>query len=312
MISRSTLLAGPCYVTFGGASFRLAADAKLQLVWEAQNVSDALKGPFTKVVTNRKLVLTGTPLYYDPSNTTTIFFPYISLLATPPGTQIFGTSDGACSVVGNNGLTILMKAAAVTKMPNLSAGADKPILDGIEITGVNATGTDPSSSSSFYTISTSNAFTPPTIPAASVLARQKWSAAYGSVTGFTAFQSYDGFAITHELGLTWVKDNGQDIGAFLTGYRAMCKCTPSANTIAQLAAAMAFSGGSAAQGQRYDSNAADLIISGAISGTITLKNASIESSEASFAPGVLNQGQISFITNVGDNAGANVASLILA
>jgi hypothetical protein len=314
MISRATLLAGSGYgIAPGSVSFRCAGTIKVTLKWNSVNVTDALKGPFDKIVTDRWLEATFTPLYYDPTNTTAIFFPWISLQATPPGvTQIFGTTDEPWSFVGNNGITITFKAGAVTAMPTIDTSIDKPFFGQMTVIGINATGTDPSSASSFYSISSGNTFTPPAIPGTAVLARQKWSAVFGSNSGWSAFQAYEGFQISHELGLKWITDSAQRIGALLTGYRAMAKCIPSGNTLAQLASQMAFSGTGAIQGQRYTADENDLIISGAVSGTITAKNSSIESGEINFAAEVLNQGEVAFITNVGDNSGANVASLILA
>lgn len=312
MIARSNLMAGPGYVIAPGpVSFRVAGLIKVELVWEADNIKDALKGAFTKVVKNRYLRATFTPLYRDATNTDAIFFPYISLLATPLGTQIFTTSDQNWVFVANSGLSITFKAGAVTQMPTIFAGANSPIFGQMTVIGVNATGTDTTSSSSFYAQSTGNSFTPPAIPGTATLLRQKWTAAYGSNTGWASFQSYNGFAITHELGLSPIYDNGQQIGALLTGYRPMCKATPTGNTIAQLLSQMAFSGSGAAQGQRYDANENDLVLSGAVAGSITLKNASIEAGEVNMDADVLHQGPVSFIGNVGDNSGANVAGLIL-
>jgi predicted enzyme related to lactoylglutathione lyase len=322
MISRAQLLAGPGYITFKTASWRMASDLKVMLKWTAQDVTDALKGPFTKVVTDRWIEVTGTPLYYDPTTTNGIFFPYISLASTPPGTQIFGAADSACSIVGNDGKTITLAAAAITSMPSLHLGADRAIYGPITIIGVPATGTDPSTATSFYQATAnwlSNSFTPPAIPATATLARQKWSAVYGADTGWSSFQAFKGFEISHELKLKWHEDNGQRVGATLAGYRAMCKCQPSANTIDQMATEMLFAGTAgvgghvvASQGQRYSANSADLIISGASSGTVTLKNATMEAGEINFSAEELNQGEVTFITNVGDSSGANVASLLLA
>jgi hypothetical protein len=311
MISRTNLIAGPCYITMGGQAWRMASDTTVDFVVETQEIMDNLAGDFTEIVTNRYLQIQGTPLYYDTTDTTAIFLPYISLAATPVGTQIFGTTDAACTITANSGLTIVGKACAVTKMPDLNLGADKPIFGALEIIGVNATGADPTTSSSFYAVSTGNSFTPPAIPGTATLARQKWTAVWGSVTGFSSFQSYDGFSITHKLGLKWITDNGQRIGALLTGYRPLCRCTPSANTIANYLAAVPFSGSGAAQGQQLAATA-DLVISGAVAGTITLKNAALKGAQVKFGGDALHQGPVQFVGTVGFSSGANVASLIVA
>ena len=301
----------------GATNFRVKGLITAKLAWAADNITDSLKGPFTKVVKDRWVEVDFTPLYYDPSDTTTLLFPWISQAATPLGTQMFTSSDDPWSIVGQNGDTIVLSAAAVVKMPDLNLAADKDIMGPCQIIGINATGSDPSSATSFYTISTGNSFTYPAVPSTATLARQKWSAAMSSgATGFTAFQSFTGFQITHELGINWdaCRDSGQRIGALFTGYRTMAKCQPSANTMAQLNTAMLFSGTGASQGQRYDTNSKmkDLVISGATSATVTVKNATIETGQINFAAEQLRQGEVGFISNIEDSSGAPVDSLVLA
>lgn len=322
MIPRTLLLAAPGYVVDGSNNkIRVKGKITVALRWSADNISDSLKGAFSKVVTNRWVEATFTPLYYDATDTTATLFPYISLLAaaTPPGFQIFTTSDVPWKFVGENGVTITFKAAAVTTMPSIFCGVQKDMLGQVTVTGVNATGTDPTSSSSFYAIQTAQSFTYPAIPSTAYLGRQKWTAVYGADTDWSSFSALAGFSISHELGLKWITDNGQNIGALITGYRPMCDFIPMGPTIAEIVGEMAFSGtggvgGSVVpgQGQRYDANSADLVISGAITSTVTLKNATIESSEFAMASDDLNVSTVKMIGNVGNNSGANVAGLVLA
>ena len=286
---------------------RVPGRATVKLAWEAQDVTDALKGPFDKIIIDRWLELDFTPLYNDPTNATAVLLPYNLQSGTAPGTRIFGTSDSAFTFTGLNGLAITLAAAAVVKMPSINLGADKPVYGPMQIIGVNKTGSDPTTATNFYSITAPG--TPPslpTIPSSATLARQKWTAAFGSDSGWSALSSYNGFTIDWETPLTWVRDNGQRIDALLTGARAMCKCMPSGNTVAQLFSEMPFAGTGAAQGQRQSATAHDLVITGAVAGVVTLKNASITEGNVIFANEALNQGEVGFITNILESGNAAV------
>lgn len=304
----------------GAVIWRMASDTTVDFVTETQVVKDMLRGGYTRVVTNRYLDISGTPLYNDATNTTALFFPYISIAATKIGFQIYGATDTSLQIIGNTGLSILAAAVAVTQMPALNLGADKPVYGPMKWKGINATGTDPSSASSFYTVATNTSFTPGAIAGTSTLARQKWSAVWGAVGAWAAFQSYDGFMISHGLELSWRKDNGQDIGAKLIGYIPSCRCTPAGpiTTLGNALTEMPFSGPNSAatvtagQGQTTDLNISDLVLSGAVAGTITLKNMNLKSVQTVFAGDKEHNGPHVFEGNIEDSSGTPSAGIVFS
>jgi hypothetical protein len=243
------------------------------------------------------------------------------MAATPPGTLVGGAADTPWTVVGQDGTNFSILAGGVTKMPEITCAADKDIFGPMTVTGYPITGSDPSTASSFYTVSASNAFSPPAIPTTSYLLRSKWTAVYGANTGWTSFQAYDGFKITHDLKLSVKKDNGQRIAHTLSSYRAMCQFRPAGPSALQLFGAtgalgqIAFQGPGAAQGQRLSTNnQADLILTGVGNGSpvITVKNIGITSAKTNFSNEELRSGEIAVITGDPTSAGAAVASLHLA
>jgi hypothetical protein len=117
-----------------------------------------------------------------------------------------------------------MIAAGITKLPDLYLGVDKPIFGPMEFTGVVGTGLDMETASSLYTI-TAGAYSDATF-AYTNFKQQRYSAAWGGKTGFTAFQAQDGWTISHDLKLEPVKIQGRTVDFKIIGYQCMAKCAP--------------------------------------------------------------------------------------
>jgi hypothetical protein len=312
-IARSLLTGGPAYVAYGSSpvSFQLADDSKVETAMVTDVISAALFGKFDETYRDMIVRASGTPLFYDPSVTLGTFFPYISQANVPIGGSIFGTTDVPVTWTSNNGDNILIRACAVGKMPGLYLGVDKPMLGPLEIWGVVGTGLDPSSANSYYTVSTSNSFAAPAIPGTSVLGRQKWTAAFGSVTGFTSFQAQEGWEITHELELVPITIQGRTVDFHLASYRSMAKCKPTEPTMANIDAALKAQG-SLVHGGRLSTNAHDLVITGATSGVVTVKNAVLKTAGYVFGAKPLRQDQIGFVGTLAITTGTPSAALTLA
>lgn len=309
MITRSRIIAGPAYCKFGTTSWRSSGKVSSVPTLETISIKDPLSGTTRAIVKNRYWKSSHVPLYYDPTVTNPVFFPWLSVAATRPGAEIFG-ADTVFNALGNNGDTIGYTAAAVTKMPDLFLGVEKDFYASpIEFTGVNSTGADFATESNLHTIQTGQSFTAPAVPGTSVLGRQKYTAVWGTYAGFTSFQGFAGFTITHELELHPVTDNGQLIGYLFQSYRAMAKVVASANTMEQMVTAMVLAGTGAAQGQDISAASADLVISGASGVTATIKGAALVSGGFEFGPDTLRQGEIGFVST--NPAGTN-AGLVLA
>jgi len=144
----------------------------------------------------------------------------------------------------------------------------------VEFSGVVGNGLDPSASNSYYTIQTGQAFSAPGSR------RQKFRArntrGVGKRGGFQRFQAQEAWTITHELKLAPVKIQGRTVDMKITSYRAMAKCMPAEPTMANIDAALLAQGGAALHGARLSSTAADLVITGAQTVSVTVKNAALK------------------------------------
>jgi hypothetical protein len=303
-ISRALLAGGPAYVNFNGVNIPLGEDSRLEIAPVNSVVSAALYGEMDEVYTDLVVKGTGTPLTYD--NLATLW-PY---LQPTIGGRIFGNTDAPLQWVSNNGDVIVVRAAAVTKMPDLILGVEKPGIGAVEFSGVVGNGLDPSASNSYYTMETGQTFSAPALAAAKI-PRQKYTASWGSAAGFVNFQAQEAWTITHELKLAPVKIQGRTADMKVTSYRAMAKCMPAEPTMANIDAALLAQGAAAAHGARLSSTAADLVITGAQTVSVTVKNAALKTAGFVFGGKALRNGEIGFVSTINASSGTATAALVL-
>jgi hypothetical protein len=304
-ISRSLLAGGPAYVNFNGANIPLGEDSRLEIAPVNSVVSAALYGDIDEVYTDLIVKGTGTPLTYQ---NLAALWPY---LQPTIGGRIFGNADAPLQWVSNNGDVITVRAAAVTKMPDLILGVEKPGIGPVEFSGVVGNGLDPSASNSYYTIATGQAFSAPAV-AASSIPRQKYTAAWGSAAGFSSFQAQEAWTITHELKLAPIRIQGRTVDMKITSYRAMAKCMPAEPTMANIDAALLAQGAAAEHGAKLSSTAADLVITGAQTVSVTVKNAALKTAGFVFGGKALRNGEIGFVSTINTSSGTATAALALA
>ena len=190
-------------------------------------------------------------------------------------------------------------------------GVEKPGIGPVEFSGVVGNGLDPSASNSYYTIATRQAFSAPAVVSAKI-PRQKYTAAWGSAVGFGSFQAQEEWTITHELKLAAVKIQGRTVDMKITSYRAMAKCRPAEPTMANIDAALLAQGAGAAHGARLSSMAADLVITGAQTVSVTVKNAALKTAGFVFGGKALRNGEIGFVSTLNVSSGTATAALVLA
>lgn len=289
-ITRGTVTRGPAYATWNSASFHFAGDSKIDIAPTLSEVRAALYGKIDETVTDLLVKCTGTPLTWTSLS---VLFPYL----TPTvGQRIYGDTDKPLVWAANNGDVITVTSAAITKMPDLTLGVDKDILGPVEFTGVVANGADPESANSYYTITTGQSFSAPTLDVTK-LTRQKYTAAWGSFAGFTSFQSQDTWNISHELEIEPVKIQGRTIDMVIASYRCMAKCKPAEASMANIDAALLIQGTGAKAGRRLSSNAADLVITGQNLVSITLKNAALRTAGFFFGGKPLRNGELGWVSS---------------
>lgn len=304
-ISRSLLAGGPAYVNFNGANIPLGEDSRLEITPVNRVISAALYGEIDEVYTDLVVKGTGTPLTYD---NLAVLWPY---LQPTIGQRIFGNADAPLQWLSNNGDAIAVRAGAVTKMPDLILGVEKAGIGPMEFCGVVGNGLEASASNSYYTIASGQGFAPPAV-LTSKIPRQKYTAAWGSVAGFTSFQAQEEWTITHELKLAPVRIQGRTVDMKILSYRCMAKCLPAEPTMANIDAALLAQGSAAMHGAKLSSTAADLVITGAQTVSVTVKNAALKTAGFVFGGKALRNGEIGFVSTINVSSGTATPALVLA
>ncbi len=243
-----------------------------------------------------------------------VLFP--SGVLTPTiGAGIFGSADLPLVITGRNGDILTYHNAQLTKLADLYLGVDAEIVAAdVEFTAILADQKNPEDAGAYYTAS-SGSYTDATF-AKTNYKQQRYSAAWGSIGGFTAFQAHKGWQINWDLGLEPIYNaNLGTIDMAITGFRGMAKCVPVEPTIAQIeTAANAGANASNLLGRLLSGGqtaAADLVITG--SGvSVTLAKAGIVNHGYAFGAVPLRNGEIQWETTVALTAGTAAARAALA
>ncbi len=309
-VTRSQLAGGPAYAAFNGQNIQFAEDSTVETALVTDVVATSLYGDVDEIYRDMVVKAQGRPLFYDTAALATMF-PYVSATV---GTSFPGSSDVACAWNSNNGDVVALTSALVGKMPDLELGVEGPVLGRMEIWGVIANGQNASSANSYYTLQTGQSFSNPAVPGTAVLGRQEFTAAWGSIAGFTSFQAQDKWTISHELKLEPVTIQGRTRAFKLASCRVMAKCKPLGPTAAQIDAALYAQGTGAAGGYRLSTNSANLVISGSSSITITLGNAALKSAGYVFGGRPLRVGELGWVStlNIASGGVPSRAALTLA
>jgi hypothetical protein len=247
-------------------------------------------------------------VFYDTAALATIF-PY---LAGVVGTTYPGSTDKSCAWNSNNGDVITMTSALIGKMPDLELGVDGPVLGRMEIWGVIGNGDSPGTANSYYTLQTGQSYSNPAVPSTAVLGRQEFTAVWGSVAGFTSFQAQEKWTISHEVKLEPLVIQGRTRAFKLASYRVLAKCKPLGPTMSQIDAALYGQGSGATGGYRLSTNAANLVISGSSSMSVTLGNAALKTAGYVFGGKPLRLGELGWVSTLSVASGGAPSQPALA
>jgi hypothetical protein len=300
-VTRQQLTGGPAYAAFNGKNIAFAADSDVRTDLVTDVIGTSLYGDVDEIERDFIVKATGTPLFYDTAAITTLW-PYLAPVA---GTVYPGATALPCAWNSNNGDVITMASAIIGKMPDLVLGVESPVLGPMEIWGVLPFGTDPGAANAYYTLQTGQSYGNPAVPGTAVLGRQEFTANWGSIAGFAPFQAQDQWTISHELKLEPVLTQGRTRGFKIASYRAMAKCKALGPTMAQIDAALYTQGAGAGGGYRLSTNAANLVITGSNSMTITIGNAALKTAGYVFGGKPLRNGEFGWVSTLNISAGGS-------
>lgn len=200
-----------------------------------------------------------------------------------------------------------MTAAAITKLPDLFLSAKKTLIGSMTLKGFRGLATGWNDANSLRTIAATGGTGVDAAFAPGNVLVQPYSATWGSVAGFSAFDTQEGWTISFAIKTQEIEtDAAGKIDIAFDEISVMAKCVPIGPTSTQILNAMKFQGLVAPQGrgmslQQAQTNGTvnpDLVISGvndAGATTITIGAAQLKTSTDQFGPFKLRTGEIGFV-----------------
>lgn len=312
-ISRSAFTLGPAFVQFtpaGGSltSFFSKDDIDVNLDISTLDIPSSAFG----VVSGRAIEVAGkvgfTPVGAWNAAVLPVLWPYQTV---GYGADAFGgATDQLLALNGLDGYLLKLYASAITKMPSIHLSASKTIIGAVEFTGLrkNTQEWDAGTSldGSLLSFAATGAAAAPNLTPGEI-AVCPYTATWGSVAGFAAFQTQDGWTIDFEVNLKPIPADDVGIATMkVESVSVMAKCVPIGPTGLQILAASRLQGTGNTRGHDIhflSDNATatpDLVITGTGTGSpiVTIKSAAIKTSGFVFGSTTLRNKEIGFINTI--------------
>ena len=256
----------------------------------------------------------------------TIFPAFLGVsCGTQTGAQIIGTQPhnpaGASDMPGviytPDGRLYTFPRCAITKHPNINLGANKPLFGSMQFTNILASAKTLGASGAFHSVTETAGADPGGAFITSDFDRGAWYGAWGTVAGFggdggSPLEAEDGFTIT-----TVVKYSPLPVQKLVRAYKLdevyfMCKGRLYGPTHTQVTAATGISAGRTLGEFIPTTNAADLILTGPNSKTVTLKNADVVGAGFDFGGTKLGTDEVGFVSGMTFTTGAPQPLLVFS
>jgi len=194
---RTTIVRGPCKITYDGATFYSKAGVVLTTTNATFDKETDAYGIVSKAKTDFQMVVEFEPV--GEIESLTVLFPHGN---TAMGASIYGASDKPLVIVSTD-KTYTILNAQITQMPTISCSANKTAFGSVQFTGLLKIGGDPSAIEDYYTTgagaSIGTAFNPALMITAPYVA---------TLGALDPFMSAEGFEISFDLSLAPVVVDG--------------------------------------------------------------------------------------------------------
>jgi hypothetical protein len=212
---RTTIVRGPCKITYDGATFYSKGGVTLTMNQSTFDKEVDGYGMVGKAKTDMQIVVEFEPV--GEVEALAILFPFAS---TAIGSSIYGASDKPLVIVALD-QTYTIHNAAITKLPSLRCTANNTQLGSVQFTGLVKNSANPNALTSYYTASAGAAIGIAFDPALII------AAPYTATLGASSFSSSDGFEISFDLALTPIVVDGiGTVSMALGNIGATVSCTP--------------------------------------------------------------------------------------
>ena len=210
---RTTIVRGPCKITYDGATFYSKGGVSLTLTNSTFDKETDAYGVVGKSKTDLQIVVEFEPI--GEIEHLTVLFPYGN---TAMGASIYGGTDKPLVIVAADG-TYTINNAAITQMPSLRCTANNTAFGTVQFTGLLEIGGDPAALADYYAVTGAGSIG--TAFDAAKLITAPYQATLGAIGPFF---SEAGFEISFELSLNPITVDGigtvdmslQNLGATIT------------------------------------------------------------------------------------------------
>ena len=240
-INRTTIIAGPCLITFASSTFWSKGDVVLKPVFEKFDIPTSAWGKVDTRIKNKAYEVSFEPDGRMTSALMAILWPYGASL---PGVSIFGTpgtpgTDRPLVIHGRDGVKVTMVNAALTQMPSIRFGVGVSMIGPCKFTCLLANSTAVTATAAYLTVSTA-AYPAETGWAASDILSAPALCSWGAAAPWVAFQvDSPGWEIVPTVKLTPVgTDSFGTVDMILQGVEVTVKAAPVGPTVAEIIAAM--------------------------------------------------------------------------
>ena len=274
--NRTTVIAGPCLVTFAGSTFWSKGDVTLKPVFDKFDVETSSWGTVDTRVKNKKYTVAFEPDGRMTSALMAVLWPYGGAAT---GLSLFGATDRPLIIHGRDGTKVTLSNAALTKMPAIRFGVSVTMAGACEFTCLLALSTAVTATAAYLVVS-ALAYPAETGWLASDILSAPASATWGS-SPWAAFQvDSPGWEITPTLKLSNVDvDSYGTVDMLLQGIEVSAKATPIGPAIGDIVTAM---DGAGEMGRSTASAGTELVITAGATPklfTVTVYNAALVDSD---------------------------------
>lgn len=258
-LNRTALIRGPANITWNSFTYYTQGDITVKLSKETFDIITSAHGLVDQRVTERVTEVSFTPAGEWEDGPFQALFPGA---ATIPGASWYGSSDLPLVIQPINASQnkITFTNANINKPPQLILSAVKTLMGPVTFRCLNKNNVAWSDAASLLTVAAGT----PSDAAFSdtAIKTQPYLAAWGSVAGFTAVHTIDGWTIDFNLQLEPFNTDAYGV-LDMTFVRCdvTAKCMPIGPTEAQATAALAIQDTGAIRGASLNAGGANLVIS---------------------------------------------------
>lgn len=195
---RTTIVRGPCRITYDGATFFSKGGVSLAMSNETFDKESDAYGVVGRAKNDLKITVSFEPVGEIEAIST--LFPYNTIL---PGASIYGSTDKPLVIVSADA-TYTILAAAITKIPTVKCSANSTAIGSVEFTGLLKKGGDPSLAADYFTKGVGGTVQATGFDPAGIITAP-YSATLG---GSLSFMSEAGFDISFDVKMNPVKVDG--------------------------------------------------------------------------------------------------------